>query len=68
MQGEGTFWWLDSVAGTAANIGWNNGEPNNVGKKENCVEINSPDFPHNTANDWKCKGKIRALCERQVAN
>ena len=68
IENEGTFIWIDGVASTAENVGWQRGEPNDGGSNSNedCVELNHPGHPKYTANDQTCSDSLRALCERPL--
>ena len=63
IQNENRFVFIDGVAATTKNVGWKPGEPSGDG---DCVHINWPGFPHNSANDYPCNSNAHALCEKAV--
>lgn len=44
---------------------WNDGEPNNSGNDENCVNVNqdSDSYVQGKWNDWSCDNQARFVCE-----
>ena len=60
-----SFRWIDGSAFTYQN--WNNGEPNDVGGNEDCIEFYSHPKGqyHDKWNDRPCNGKSNAyLCKK----
>ncbi|KAI7811270.1 CD209 antigen-like protein E [Triplophysa rosa] len=59
---EGVMKWVD---GTSVNKGfWLQGEPNNMGGDEDCVEMQPSLPPENNWNDHPCSVQKRLICEK----
>ena len=68
IETEGQFVFVDGVSSTNENTGWAPGEPNDVGKNEDCahLHLSDPNHPINTANDYPCSRNAFALCEKPI--
>ena len=66
IETEGRFVYLDGVTATQQNTGWNSAQPDDGGRREDCVHFNLRGWPDNTANDWVCMENAYALCEKPI--
>jgi hypothetical protein len=57
---EGSYVWDGGGPLTVANLPWNDGEPNNFGDKEDCVEVSAT----GKLNDNQCELPKAFVCER----